>query len=119
MATAYGWRHIRAMTDLPIEALPTVSAATRKVMQANKRRDTGPEMKVRRWLHTRGFRFRVDYAKLKGRLDQPFRLGRSNRFNLLSRKSLGTSPQPSLRTVLHRRHPVHGSDWSSCQAQQA
>ena len=56
------------MTDLH-PSPPTVSAATRNVMRANKRRDTGPEMKVRRWLHARGFRFRVDYAKLKGRPD--------------------------------------------------
>lgn len=50
-------------------APPPVSAATRKVMQANRRRDTGPELKVRRYLHARGRRFRVDYGKLPGRPD--------------------------------------------------
>lgn len=48
---------------------PEMSAATRNVMRANQRPDTGREMKVRRWLHARGFRFRMDYAKLKGRPD--------------------------------------------------
>lgn len=57
------------MTDTAISGTAVVSEATRNVMRANKRRDTGPEMKVRRWLHARGFRFRVDYAKLKGRPD--------------------------------------------------
>lgn len=31
-------------------------------MQANRRRDTGPELAVRRLLHARGMRFRVDLA---------------------------------------------------------
>jgi DNA mismatch endonuclease (patch repair protein) len=57
------------MTDPIRDAPPTVSPATRKVMQANKRRDTGPELKVRRWLHARGFRFRVDKGGLPGRPD--------------------------------------------------
>lgn len=48
---------------------PSVSAATRKVMQANRRRDTGPELKVRRFLHARGYRFRVDHGGLPGRPD--------------------------------------------------
>jgi DNA mismatch endonuclease, patch repair protein len=30
-------------------------------MQANRRRDTGPEIRLRRELHHRGLRFRVDY----------------------------------------------------------
>lgn len=62
-------RHINAMADLVSAPRPTVSLATRKVMQANRRRDTKPEMKVRRWLHARGFRFRVDRAGLPGRPD--------------------------------------------------
>jgi DNA mismatch endonuclease (patch repair protein) len=61
------------MTNLAIDPLPDrvsgVSAATRKVMQANRRRDTGPELKVRRYLHARGYRFRVDYGRLPGRPD--------------------------------------------------
>src|SRR3954468_15059916 len=30
-------------------------------MRANRRRDTGPELRTRRRLHAMGFRFRVDY----------------------------------------------------------
>jgi DNA mismatch endonuclease, patch repair protein len=37
------------------------SPAARKVMQGNRRRDTVPELAVRRALHTRGLRYRVDY----------------------------------------------------------
>lgn len=36
------------------------SPATRTAMQANRRRDTQPEMAVRRLLHARGLRYRVD-----------------------------------------------------------
>lgn len=36
------------------------SPGRRKNMQANRRRDTGPERAVRRLLHTRGLRYRVD-----------------------------------------------------------
>lgn len=35
-------------------------------MQANRRRDTGPEMALRRELHRRGHRFRVDYPPVAG-----------------------------------------------------
>jgi DNA mismatch endonuclease (patch repair protein) len=37
------------------------SPASRKVMQANKPRDTSPELKVRRALHAGGLRYRVAY----------------------------------------------------------
>lgn len=37
------------------------SAATRKSMQGNRRKDTAPELAVRRLLHAAGLRFRVDY----------------------------------------------------------
>lgn len=57
------------MDRIAIDSVPSVSPATRKVMQANKRRDTEPELKVRRWLHARGFRFRVDKAGMPGRPD--------------------------------------------------
>ena len=41
---------------------PTASSdAARSTMQANRRRDTGPELAVRRALHTRGMRYRVDH----------------------------------------------------------
>lgn len=36
------------------------SAGTRKSMLGNKRRDTKPELAVRRLLHARGLRYRVD-----------------------------------------------------------
>jgi DNA mismatch endonuclease, patch repair protein len=36
------------------------SAAVRRVMQANKGRDTAPEWAVRRAVHARGLRYRVD-----------------------------------------------------------
>jgi DNA mismatch endonuclease (patch repair protein) len=35
-------------------------------MQANRRRDTGPELALRRSLHARGWRFRVDYPPFPG-----------------------------------------------------
>ena len=36
-------------------------------MQANRARDTSPELAVRRLLHAAGLRYRVDYAPLGGR----------------------------------------------------
>ena len=36
-------------------------------MQSNRRRDTLPEIAVRKILHRAGFRYRVDYAALGGR----------------------------------------------------
>jgi DNA mismatch endonuclease (patch repair protein) len=35
-------------------------------MQANRRRDTRPEVALRRLLHARGWRFRVDYPPVTG-----------------------------------------------------
>jgi len=40
------------------------SAASRKVMQGNRSRDTSPEMAVRRRLHAAGLRFRVAHRPL-------------------------------------------------------
>src|SRR5436305_15111497 len=37
-----------------------VPDARRRIMTANRRRDTGPELAVRSALHARGLRFRVD-----------------------------------------------------------
>lgn len=37
------------------------NASVRRTMQANKGRDTGPEMAIRRALYARGMRYRVDY----------------------------------------------------------
>ncbi len=36
-------------------------------MQANRGRDTGPELAVRRLIHAAGLRYRVDFAPLGGR----------------------------------------------------
>jgi len=40
------------------------SLAARAVMRANRRRDTGPEMAVRRLVHAAGLRYRVDVKPL-------------------------------------------------------
>jgi DNA mismatch endonuclease, patch repair protein len=40
------------------------SPATRRAMQANRRRDTGPEMAIRRLVHATGLRYRVDARPL-------------------------------------------------------
>ncbi|MFM2475366.1 very short patch repair endonuclease [Burkholderia cenocepacia] len=40
-------------------------------MQANRRRDTGPELAVRRLLHARGLRFRVDLTVESGIRSRP------------------------------------------------
>lgn len=39
-------------------------AARRRIMQANRRRDTGPELALRRALFALGHRYRVDYQAL-------------------------------------------------------
>jgi DNA mismatch endonuclease (patch repair protein) len=40
------------------------SDRTRAVMRGNRRRDTKPEIEVRRLVHAAGLRYRVDYAPL-------------------------------------------------------
>ena len=45
----------------PIQESWASSPAVRRVMQGNKRRDTAPELAVRRALHARGLRYRVDW----------------------------------------------------------
>lgn len=40
------------------------SEGTRRSMRANKRRDTKPELRLRRALHALGYRFRVDFRVL-------------------------------------------------------
>lgn len=48
----------------------TVSPEVRaRMMSANGRRDTKPELFVRRFIHARGFRFRLDVGSLPGRPD--------------------------------------------------
>lgn len=49
-----------------------VTAATRKVMQANKGWDTKPELVVRRLLHGLGYRYRVHRKDLPGKPDLAF-----------------------------------------------
>jgi len=45
-----------------------VPDARRRIMKANRRRDTGPELGVRSVLHRRGLRYRVDFpVTLDGR----------------------------------------------------
>jgi len=45
-----------------------VASATRKSMQSNRRRDTTPELAIRRLLHRAGERYRVDFrAAAQGR----------------------------------------------------
>lgn len=42
------------------------SEGTRKSMLSNKRRDTSTELALRRELHSRGLRYRVDFAPVAG-----------------------------------------------------
>ena len=44
----------------------------RRIMQAVKRRDTGPEMMVRRLLHRLGYRYRLHRKELPGKPDIAF-----------------------------------------------
>ena len=46
----------------------------RRIMQANKRRDTAPEMALRSGLHGLGLRFRVDYPVAVGGPRRPVRV---------------------------------------------
>jgi DNA mismatch endonuclease (patch repair protein) len=51
------------------------SDAARATMRANRRRDTGPELALRRELHRRGLRYRVDHrpvAETRCRVDIVF-----------------------------------------------
>ncbi|WP_306894774.1 very short patch repair endonuclease [Agromyces albus] len=58
------------MNDLPSPGASGLSWASsparRRIMLGNRRRDTAPELRVRRLLHTLGMRFRVDYAPERG-----------------------------------------------------
>jgi DNA mismatch endonuclease, patch repair protein len=50
-----------------------VDPATRKrVMAAVKSKDTAPELKLRRWLHAIGYRYRLHVRELPGRPDLVF-----------------------------------------------
>ena len=51
------------------------SPIRRRIMQANRRRDTGPELALRRALFALGYRYRVDYRavpQLRRRVDIAF-----------------------------------------------
>ena len=48
---------------------PDVSEATRKIMRANKGKDTKPELIVRRLLHSMGYRYRLHRRDLPGTPD--------------------------------------------------
>src|SRR5215203_6032033 len=47
-------------------------ASVSRQMQRMPRRDTGPELALRRELHRRGLRFRKDYKRIPGRPDIAF-----------------------------------------------
>lgn len=65
---------MRSVPDQVVKP-PASSPAALATMRANRRRDTGPELALRRELHGRGLRFRVDYAPPAGprcRIDVAF-----------------------------------------------
>lgn len=47
------------------------SSASRRTMQANRRAHTGPELAVRKILHSAGLRYRVDFPPLPGKRWRP------------------------------------------------
>ncbi len=57
---------------MPTTPLPDVFPATRKAMQANKGKDTKPEMIVRRLVHGMGHRYRLHRKDLPGKPDLVF-----------------------------------------------
>ncbi|WP_367620162.1 very short patch repair endonuclease [Nocardia sp. PE-7] len=67
---AQAWREAHAQRLAGDEPLPSESSASspavRAVMRANRRRDTGPEMALRKELYRRGLRYRVDVRPLAG-----------------------------------------------------
>jgi DNA mismatch endonuclease (patch repair protein) len=52
---------------------PATSLAVAAVMRANKKRDSGPELTVRRLLHSLGYRYRLYGRDLPGNPDIVFR----------------------------------------------
>ncbi|MFE3318153.1 very short patch repair endonuclease [Nocardia sp. NPDC059195] len=65
---AQAWREAHAQKlagDAPLPSESSASSpAVRAVMRANRRRDTGPEMALRKELYRRGLRYRVDARPL-------------------------------------------------------
>ena len=56
----------KAAPQLPTKAPPAASVNVRSVMQGNRKRDTRPEMAVRRAVHGLGLRYRVARRPLPG-----------------------------------------------------
>lgn len=48
---------------------PPLNPVVSRTMQRVRRKNTKPEVELRRELHRRGMRFRVDYGRLRGRPD--------------------------------------------------
>ena len=60
-------------THVVTETVTTVDPITTKVMRANKRRNTGPELIARKMLRELGYRgYRLDWGKAPGRPDIAF-----------------------------------------------
>jgi DNA mismatch endonuclease (patch repair protein) len=59
-STLRGLRITVRSDEMHSEMHPDVAPATRRTMQANRGRDTGPELALRSILHARGLRFRVN-----------------------------------------------------------
>ena len=53
-------RYAQGPTHPDIDDVVPVTAATRRTMQANRRRDTRPELQLRSLIHAAGLRYRVD-----------------------------------------------------------
>ncbi len=50
-----------SLGSMPIAVPGSSSAAVTRSMKSNRRRDTEPELRLRRALHALGYRYRVDY----------------------------------------------------------
>jgi DNA mismatch endonuclease (patch repair protein) len=49
------------MTSRPTNPMPDVDPTRRAIMRSNRRRDTGPELVIRRAVFQAGLRYRVDF----------------------------------------------------------
>ncbi|XYD07074.1 very short patch repair endonuclease [Methylobacterium sp. NMS12] len=63
---------VESFVRMKSQPWPNVSDAIRKVMQANKGKDTRPELIVRRLVHRMGYRYRLHRKDLPGRPDLVF-----------------------------------------------
>ena len=81
------------MADLNTRRAPApLNAAVSAQMQRMPRSSSGPEMLIRRELHRRGLRFRVNYRELPGRPDIAFTAARIAVF--VERVFLAFMPRP-------------------------